>query len=73
MRYLKKHEFKQMDSLPTYEHKGFVYAPTTLGTRVFHTVYRNYQYVTDLYGPPNAVYGKKEFVDAIQKIARRYQ
>jgi hypothetical protein len=73
MRYLKKHEYKNMYSLPSFEYKGFVYAPTTLGTRVFHTVYRNYRYVTDLWGPPNAVFEHKDFVDAVNKFTRRHK
>lgn len=71
MRYLKKNEM-DMDSLPSYNFKGFIYAPTTHAGRVYHTVYKNYRYVTDLSGPTNAVFNKKEFIDAIQKGFQRY-
>jgi hypothetical protein len=71
MRYLKKNEM-DMDTLPSYNFKGFIYAPTTHAGRVYHTVYKNYRYVTDLYGPSNGVFSKKEFIDAIQKGFQRY-
>lgn len=71
MRYLKKNEM-DMDSLPSYNFKGFVYSPTTHAGRVYHTVYKNFRYVTDLSGPSNAVFSKKEFIDAIQKGFQRY-
>jgi hypothetical protein len=71
MRYLKKNEMN-MDYLPSYNFKGFVYAPTTHAGKVYHTVYNNFRYVTDLYGPNNAVFSKKEFIDAIQQRFNRY-
>lgn len=71
MRYLKKNEM-DMDSLPSYNFKGFVYSPTTHAGKVYHTVYKNFRYVTDLSGPSNAVFSKKEFIDAIQKGFQRY-
>ena len=71
MRYLKKNEMN-MDYLPSYNFKGFVYAPTTHAGKVYHTVYNNFRYVTDLSGPNNAVFSKKEFIDAIQQRFNRY-
>lgn len=71
MRYLKKHEI-HMNSLPTYNFKGFVYAPTVHNGRIYHTVYKNYRYISDLYGPSNAVFGKREFIDAILKGFKKY-
>ena len=66
MRYLKKNEMN-MDTLPSYNFKGFVYAPSTHAGKIYHTVYQNYRYVADLPGPTNGVFSKKEFNDAIQK------
>ena len=60
MRYLKKNEMN-MDTLPSYNFKGFVYAPSTHAGKVYHTVYKDYRYITDLPGPTNAVFSKKEF------------
>ena len=71
MRYLKKNEMK-MDSLPSYNFRGFVYAPTTHAGRVYHTVYKDFRYVKDLSGPTNGVFSKKEFIDAIQSGFQRY-
>ncbi len=71
MRYLKKNEMR-MGYLPTYTFKGFVYAPTTHAGRVYHTVMKDFRFVTDLYGPNNAVFSKKEFIDAISKRFHRY-
>ena len=62
-----------MEDLPSYNFKGFVYAPTTHAGRVYHTVYSNYRYVTDLSGPTNAVFSKKEFIDVIQKGFNRFR
>jgi len=66
MRYLKKNEMN-MDTLPSYNFKGFVYAPSTHAGKVYHTVYKDYRYITDLPGPTNAVFSKKEFIDTILK------
>lgn len=67
MRYLKKNEMR-MDTLPSYNFKGFVYSPSTHAGKVYHTVYKQYRYVTDLSGPTNAIFSKKEFIDAVQKM-----
>ena len=72
MRYLKKSEMN-MDTLPSYMFKGFVYAPSTHAGKIYHTVYMNYRYVTDLPGPTNAIFSKKEFIDAVQKNYHNYR
>lgn len=73
MRYLKKNEMN-MDTLPTYNFKGFVYSPSTHAGKIYHTVYKNYRFVTDLSGPTNAVFSKKEFIDAVQRMfQQKYQ
>jgi hypothetical protein len=71
VRYLKKNEMKS-NLIPSYNFKGFVYSPTTHAGRIYHTVYKNFRYVTDLPGPNNAVFSKKEFIDAVQKGFQRY-
>ena len=71
MRYLKKNEMN-MDTLPSYNFKGFVYAPSTHAGKVYHTVYKDYRYIIDLPGPTNAVFSKKEFIDTILK-RKKYQ
>ena len=40
--------------------------------KIYHTVYKNYRFVKDLSGPTNAVFSKKEFIDAIQSGFQRY-
>ena len=67
MRYLKKNEMN-MEALPSYNFKGFVYAPSTHAGKIYHTVYKNYRYVTDFSGPTNAIFQKKEFIDAVQRM-----
>lgn len=67
MRYLKKNEMN-MDTLPSYNFKGFIYAPSTHAGKIYHTVYKNYRYVTDLSGPTNAIFSKKDFIDAVTKM-----
>lgn len=69
MRFLKRNEV-DMDVLPCFNFRGYVYAPTTHNGRVYHTVYNNFQYVTDLNFPANAVLNKREFIEALQ--AKRY-
>lgn len=71
MRYLKKNEMN-MDTLPSYNFRGFVYSPSTHAGKIYHTVYKNYRFVKDLSGPTNAVFSKKEFIDAIQSGFQRY-
>ncbi len=72
MRYLKKNEMF-IDNFPTYNFKGFVYAPSTHAGKIYHTVYKNFRYVMDLSGPTNAVFSKKEFIDQVQKNFLKYR
>ena len=73
MRYLKKNEMNT-DTLPTYNFKGFIYSPSTHAGKIYHTVYKNYRHVTDFSGPTNAVFSKKEFIDAVQRMfQQKYQ
>ena len=44
VRYLKKNEMF-IDNFPTYNFKGFVYAPSTHAGKIYHTVYKNFRYV----------------------------
>jgi hypothetical protein len=72
MRYLKKSEMN-INTLPSYMFKGYVYAPSTHAGKIYHTVYMNYRHVIDLPGPTNAIFSKKEFIDAVQRKYNNYR